>query len=84
MIDWRVFVTIIIVFLIAAFLSKKVSVGSLAAAIAVVPATWIFAPRPPMIALAVFGMVLAVTRHRENIQRLRAGTEPDFRAGKSK
>ncbi len=81
MIDWRVFVTIIAVFLIAALLSKKVSVGSLCAALAVVPATLVFAPRPPMIVLAAFGMVLTICRHAENIKRLRAGTEPDFRAG---
>ena len=82
MIDWRVFAVIITAFLIAALLSKKVSVGSLCAALAVVPATLVFAPRPPMIALAVFGMVLTICRHAENIKRLRAGTEPDFRAGK--
>ena len=82
MIDWRVFAVIITVFLIAALLSKKVSVGSLCAALAVVPATLVFAPRPPMIALAVFGAVLTICRHAENIKRLRAGTEPDFRAGK--
>lgn len=82
MIDWRVFVCIVTVFLIVALISKKVSLGSLAAAVTVVPATWIFAPRPPMIALAVFGMVLAIIRHSENIMRLIAGTEPDFRVGK--
>ena len=84
MIDWRVLVTILIVFLIGALLTKKVSVGSVAAAVAIVPATWIFAPRAPMLAMAVFGMVLAVSRHAENIRRLRAGTEPDFRAGGKK
>ncbi len=83
MIDWRVCVTIVAVFLIVALLSRKVSAGSVAAAVSVVPATWIFAPRAPMIALAVFGMVLALTRHSENIRRLMAGTEPDFHAGKS-
>ena len=83
MIDWRVGVSVVAVFLIAALLSKKVSVGSITAAISIVPATWIFAPRASMIALAVFAMVLAVTRHSGNIQRLRAGTEPDFRAGKT-
>ena len=82
MIDWRVCVTIIAVFLIVALLSKKVSLGSVCAAVAIVPATFVFAPRPPMIALAVFGMVVAVCRHAENIKRLLAGTEPDFRAGK--
>ena len=87
MIDWRVLVCIVIVFLMAALLSKKVSLGSVSAAVSIVPATLIFRPTGPMIALAVFGMVLAVCRHAENIRRLRSGTEPDFRArssGKSK
>ena len=84
MIDWRVFVTIIAVFLIVALLTKKVSLGSIAAAVSVVPATLVFAPRLPLIILAVFGMVLTISRHAENIRRLIAGTEPDFRAGKMK
>ncbi len=81
MIDWRVGVTIVAVFLIGALLSKKVSVGSILAAASIIPAVWIFAPRPSMIALAVFAMVLAIVRHKENIRRLRAGIEPDFHTG---
>lgn len=83
MIDWRVGTSIVAAFLIGALISRKVSVGSIAAAITIVPTTWIFAPRPSMIALSVFACVLAITRHSENIRRLRAGTEPDFRAGKA-
>ena len=83
MIDWRVGVSIVVAFLIGALISKKVSIGSIAAAITIIPATWIFAPRPSMIALSVFASVLAITRHHENIKRLRAGAEPDFRAGKA-
>ncbi|MBR4472742.1 MAG: glycerol-3-phosphate 1-O-acyltransferase PlsY [Oscillospiraceae bacterium] len=82
MIDWRVFAVIIVVFLIVALLSRKVSLGSICAAISIVPATLVFAPRPPMIVMATVGMILAVYRHSENIRRLLAGTEPDFRAGK--
>ena len=82
MIDWRVMVVIVLVFLIVAVASKKVSLGSISAAVAIIPATWIFAPRPAMLALACFGMVVAITRHKENIKRLMAGTEPDFKAGK--
>ena len=82
MIDWRVFAVIIVVFLIVALLSRKVSLGSICAAVSIVPATLVFAPRPPMIVMATVGMILAVYRHSENIRRLLAGTEPDFRAGK--
>ena len=83
MIDWRVGTSIVAAFLIGALISKKVSVGSITAALTIVPSTWIFAPRPSMIALSVFACVLAITRHSENIKRLRAGTEPDFRAGEA-
>ena len=80
MIDWRVGVTIVVVFLLGALISRKVSVGSISAAGAIIVSTWIFAPRAPMIALAVFSSVLAVCRHEANIKRLQTGTEPDFQA----
>ena len=80
MIDWRVGVTIVVVFLLGALISRKVSVGSIAAAVAVIVSTWVFVPRAPMIALAVFSGVLAICRHEANIKRLQTGTEPDFRA----
>ena len=83
MIDWRVGLTIVAVFFIGALISRKVSVGSLAAAVAIIPATWIFTPKPPMIALAVYSAVLAICRHEANIKRLQSGTEPDFRAADS-
>ncbi len=84
MIDWRVFVVIIAVFLIVALLSKKVSLGSVSAAAAIIPATCVFVPRPPLIILAAVASVIAVFRHKENIKRLLAGKEPDFRAAKTK
>ena len=82
MIDWRVFVCIVAVFLLVSLLTKKVSLGSISAAVVIVPATLIFARTGPMLALAVYGMVLAICRHAQNICRLLNGTEPDFRAGK--
>ena len=82
MIDWRVFVCIVAVFLLVSVLTKKVSLGSISAAVVIVPATLIFARTGPMLALAVYGMVLAICRHAQNIRRLLNGTEPDFRAGK--
>ena len=80
MIDWRVGVAIVAVFLLGAIISRKVSVGSLAAAVAIIPSTWIYNPKPSMIALAVFSSILAICRHEANIKRLQTGTEPDFRA----
>ena len=82
MIDWRVFIIIVAVFLLVSLLTRKVSLGSISAAVVIVPATLFFARTGPMLALAVYGMVLAICRHAQNIRRLIDGTEPDFHAGK--
>lgn len=79
-IDWRVGLVVVGVFLIGAFSSKKVSLGSILAALAITVASIAFHVSTPRLLLAIFAMTLAVFRHRENIKRLIAGTEPDFRA----
>ena len=80
MIDWRVFAGIVIVFLIAAFLTKKASFGSLCAAAAIVALCLLFAVPLPKLILALYAAALAVFQHRTNIRRLLDGTEPDFKA----
>ena len=82
MIDWRVFVTVVLVFAVGVLISRKVSLGSVLAAVSIVPATFIFTSLLPGKVLAVCGMVLVVWRHSSNIVRLIKGTEPDFRAAK--
>ncbi len=83
-IDWRVFVGIVIVFLIAAFLSKKASLGSVCAAVAVVILSAVFFAAGvvtlPRLLLAVYAAALAIFQHRSNLKRLSEGTEPDFKA----
>lgn len=81
-IDWRVFLSIVLVFALAAFLSKKVSFGSVCAAVAISITSLIFQVSTPKLILAVFGMLLVVFQHRENIKRLVNGTEPDFKPAK--
>lgn len=83
-IDWRVFVGIVIVFLIAAFVSKKVSLGSICAAAAIIVLSLVFAVPLPRLLLAVYAAALAVFQHRSNIKRLADGTEPDFKAAGGK
>ena len=83
-IDWRVFVVIILAFLIVALLTKKVSAGSMTAAIAITVSSLIFAVSTPKLVLAICAMCLALFQHRENFKRLLKGTEPDFKAGKEK
>ena len=82
MIDWKVFVGIIAVFLIVAVLSKKVSLGSITACVAITAFSVIFGVGTPKIVLAAFAMCLAIFQHRGNIRRLLDGTEPDFKAAK--
>ena len=87
-IDWRVFIGIVAVFLIAAFLSKKASLGSVCAAVALVVLSVVFAALGlialPRLLLALYAAVLAVFQHRANLKRLSEGTEPDFKAADGK
>lgn len=79
-IDWRVGLAVVAVFLIGAFSSKKVSLGSVLAALAITVAAILFKVSTPRLLLAIFGMMLAIFQHRGNIKRLIEGTEPDFKA----
>ena len=82
MIDWKVFLCIIGVFLIAAFLSRKVSFGSICASVGIAVFTAIFRIGTPQLVLACTAACLAIFQHRANIRRLLNGTEPDFKAAK--
>jgi acyl phosphate:glycerol-3-phosphate acyltransferase len=64
------------VFALAVAITRRVSVGSIAAAIAV-PFLLVFAGagRPLVVAMAVVASLILM-RHRENIGRLIDGTEP--------
>lgn len=79
-IDWRVFLGIVAVFLIVAFLTKKVSAGSLAAAVAIVVFAAVFRVTTPKLILAICAACVAIFQHRSNIKRLSEGTEADFKA----
>ncbi len=73
-----------VVFLVIVALSRIVSLASIGAAIAIVPAVAAWGcPRPYiLLAIAVSGLVLL--RHRANISRLIAGEEPRIGGRKSK
>lgn len=63
------------VFALVALITRYVSLGSVAAAIAMPVATWLLVPdRRLLIFTGIIGTV-AVLKHRTNIQRLLAGTE---------
>lgn len=82
--DWRVLAVAAAFFAAAAFLSRKASLGSLAAALSGFAAAAYFALPLPRLLLTAFAMLLVVFRHRENILRLLRGTEPDFTLGAAK
>lgn len=83
MIDWRVFLCSVGVFLLLSFITKKVSLGSCSAAVTVALTAWLFGAGPARIVLAVCGALLVLVQHRRNFKRLIEGTEPDFHAAKS-
>ena len=66
----------LVVFLLAVAVTRYVSVGSIAAAIALPAAVWIMPPHDLCLGLVTTALgVLAIYKHKTNIQRLRAGTE---------
>ena len=81
-IDWRAAAAAYAGFLIAAFVSKRVSLGSITAAVALTAAALCLSVGTPKLVLAVFCSAVVIIRHRENIARLIKGTEPEFKAKK--
>ena len=63
------------VFLFVVTLTRYVSLGSVAATIALPPAAWLTGAPLAVVATTIGVAVLIVFRHRTNIRRLRAGTE---------
>ena len=83
--DWRLFLILIAIFLILAFVSKRVSVGSLSAGLAYPFVMLLLGGFSwHQLALGFFILALIFFSHRENIKRIIAGTEPVFRAGRQK
>jgi glycerol-3-phosphate acyltransferase PlsY len=68
--------TVLVVFLVVLLITRIVSLSSLLAAVILVPATWYWHRQPILLAFSIALAALAVHRHRANIQRLLAGTEP--------
>lgn len=66
----------LLAFLAAAFLSRRVSVGSLTGVFVLPPAVWFTTQNPTVCATAIIIMVLILLRHKDNIQRLADGSEP--------
>jgi len=83
-VDWRVFIVVVLVFALGAFISRKVSGGSVLAALSITVAAFVFGVSLPRLLLSIFGTVLVTARHAANIERVVHGEEPDFHAAKDK
>lgn len=74
----------IIAFAVMLFVARRVSVGSLSAAVVLPIAIWITTGSGAMTAAACATALLIFMRHRENLERLAAGTEPEFKLSRSR
>jgi glycerol-3-phosphate acyltransferase PlsY len=81
LVPWA-FIIIFFVFIIVFGLSRYVSLGSIAGSIALPIATWLTKGSPTMIIVTTLMALLAIYKHKSNIQRLVNGTENRFGAKK--
>jgi glycerol-3-phosphate acyltransferase PlsY len=67
------------VFILAVVLTRYISVGSIAAAVALPAAVWIMPPHDILLGVVTTALgALAIYKHNSNLQRLIAGTENRF------
>ena len=62
-------------FLLTAWITRYISLASIAATVALPPAAWVLGSPMPVVLVAAGSAVLILFRHRSNWYRLRAGTE---------
>jgi glycerol-3-phosphate acyltransferase PlsY len=69
----------LVVFVLAVAVTRYMSVGSIAGAIALPAAVWAMMPHNLLLGVVTTALgVLAIYKHKSNLQRLRAGTENRF------
>jgi glycerol-3-phosphate acyltransferase PlsY len=72
---WAVLAALV-VFILAVLFTKYVSVGSIAAAIALPVTVWVMTPHNLLLGIVTTALgALAIYKHKSNIQRIMAGTE---------
>lgn len=74
--NWLVGLSTLGVFALSLAITRIVSLSSIAGAIAVMALMIIFGQPLPLILFAIAGGAYVIWRHRSNIQRILAGTEP--------
>lgn len=80
--DWRAGITAIVVFTAVVMLSKKVSLSSISGAVGAAICCLIDGCSVSSRIMIFFAVIMIFIRHKENIRRLLAGTEPDFHVNK--
>ncbi len=70
----------LLIFVAVVWKWRYISLGSIAAAVAMPGMVAVFDSRPPVVVMAAIVALLVVWKHRENIKRLRSGTESKFKA----
>ena len=84
MMDWRIALVAIGLFLVCVVATRYVSLGSCCAAASFPVTTWLVFGQPVIFLLAAFVGGLVIWKHRANIQRLIAGNESKFSLHKKK
>lgn len=79
---WMTAAIVCITFLVLAFISKKISVGSIAAAIATILCGIVFPITQFAKVIHILMGLFVIYRHKSNIQRLIKKEEPNFKWGK--
>ena len=69
---------LIVIFAAVALTSRIVSLSSMVAALAAPVTLWVFSYPPAVVGLSVLIASMIILRHRDNLRRLLAGTEPRF------
>lgn len=73
--SWQLGLVVLAVWLATALISRYSSLGAIAASMAAPFAAWWLLPHPEQAIAVTLIAVIVIRRHRENIQRLIAGTE---------
>jgi len=70
----------VLIFAFVVWKWRYISLGSISAAVAMPGMVAVFDSRPPVVIMTVIIALLIVWKHRENIKRLKEGTENKFKA----
>lgn len=81
-IDWKVAAIALSVFIIIAVTTKKVSFGSILAAVSIIVCSIVMNVGVAKLILGITVPALVIVKHKDNIKRLLNGTEKDFKPGK--